>query len=265
MDYRLRRRLFAARRKYRGEHEDTQHLAPHPRPGPSGPNSSRGAELPIETEGISSGRDSEKTTGTRDADYAADRGNGEHQNLAQVPTRRLSKFARPSGGRLARRLFMRSGLLRPAAAVSASFLCVLILHTWRRAKRSLAAEPDSFGSSNISDGVGISTSGTDDDRGSGVGVGGSCAAPVTTGGATAEGAPVVPSWTTGELVRLSAPAMGLCLIVVVEERRSRHRGAVAISLPGSPFARDWPPFNLGPTDLQMSWSRVRLALWQDCA
>ena len=146
---------------------------------------------------------------------------------SHAPTRRLSSSRGPSGAS-----FMRSGLLRPAAAVSASFLCVLILHTWRRAKRSLAAEPDSFGSSNISNGVGISTSGTDDDRGSGVGVGGSCAAPATTGGATAEGAPVVPSWTTGELVRLSAPASRLCLIVVLEERRSRHRGAVAISLPG---------------------------------
>ena len=115
-------------------------------------------------------------------------------------------------------------------AVSASFLCALILHTWRRAKLRLLTELSlDFGSSNISDGVGISTSG---DRGSGVGVGGSGAAPATTGGATAEGAPVIPSWTTGELVRLSAPASSLCLIVVVEERRSRHRGAVAISLPG---------------------------------
>ena len=42
---------------------------------------------------------------------------------------------------------------------------------------------------------------------------------------------------TGELVRLSDPGSGLCLTVVVEERRSCHRGAVAISLPGSPFAR----------------------------
>ena len=128
-------------------------------------------------------------------------------------------------------------------AVSASFLCALILHTWRRAKLRLLTELSlDFGSSNISDGVGISTSG---DRGSGVGVGGSGAAPATTGGATAEGAPVIPSWTTGELVRLSAPASGLCLTVVGEERRSRHRGAVAISLPGSPFARDWPPFEPG--------------------
>ncbi len=51
--------------------------------------------------------------------------------------------------------------------------------------------------------------------------------------------PVVPSWTTGELIRLSnqSPTGSICLTVVVEERRSRHRGAVAISLPGSPFAR----------------------------
>ena len=126
---------------------------------------------------------------------------------------------------------MRSGLA--AAAVSASFLCALILRTWRRAKRSLAAEPDLLCGSNVSDGAGISTSSADDGSHSGVGVGGSCAAaPATTGGATADGTPVIPSWTTGELVRLSAPASGLCLTVVVEERRSRHRGAVAISLPG---------------------------------
>ena len=125
---------------------------------------------------------------------------------------------------------MRSGLA--AAAVSASFLCVLILRTWRRAKRSLAA-PDLLCGSNVSDGAGISTSSADYGRHSGVGGGGSCAAaPATTGGATADGTPVIPSWTTGELVRLSAPASGLCLTVVVEERRSRHRGAVAISLPG---------------------------------
>ena len=73
------------------------------------------------------------------------------------------------------------------------------------------------------DGVDISSTSTD--------------ASLTTGGATADGTPVVPSWTTGELVRLSDPASGLCLTVVVEERRSRHRGAIAISLPESPFAR----------------------------
>ena len=139
------------------------------------------------------------------------------------PTRRLSKLQ-------VMRLYMRSPL--SAAAVSASFLCVLILRTWRRAKRSLAA-PDLLCGSNVSDGAGISTSSADYGRHSGVGGGGSCAAaPATTGGATADGIPVIPSWTTGELVRLSAPASGLCLTVVVEERRSRHRGAVAISLPG---------------------------------
>ena len=123
-------------------------------------------------------------------------------------------------------LRMRSGL-DAAAAVSASFLCALILHTWLRAKRPLVAEPDLLCGSNISDGAGISTSSADDGCG-----GGSCAAAPATTGATADGTPVIPSWTTGELVRLSAPASGLCLTVVVEERRSRHRGAVAISLPG---------------------------------
>ena len=138
---------------------------------------------------------------------------------------------------------------RPArAVVSASFLCALILHTWRRAKRSLAAEPDSF-RSNISDGVGISTSSTDD---------GDSAAPATTGGAIAEGTPVVPSWTTGELVRLSAPASGLCLTVVVEERRSRHRGAVAISLPGRCHTGLEPRTSRPHTGLLLT--RVSLAL-----
>ena len=100
---------------------------------------------------------------------------------------------------------------------SAAVLCVLALHTWRRAKRSLITEPKPLGSS-IGDGVS------------------SCAAP-TTGVTTAESTPVIPCWATGELIRLSASASGLSLTVVVEERRSRHRGAVAISLPGSPFAR----------------------------
>ena len=99
---------------------------------------------------------------------------------------------------------------------------------------------DSGGSSSSSGSGGSSSGGSrssgSSSSSSGGGSGGSTSKGVAESD-TVDGAPVVPSWTTGELIRLSAPAGNMCLTVVVEERRSCHRGAVAISLPGSPFAR----------------------------
>ena len=113
--------------------------------------------------------------------------------------------------------------LAASAAASAAALCFLGMAS--SSKRTAAQ-------AGFEDGAEASASSADADASASASAGATlaCCAAAPEGHA-------VPSWATGELIRLSAPASGLSLTVVVEERRSCHRGAVAISLPGSPFAR----------------------------